>query len=388
MYVDLSTLPPSRRKVRRKKRFFRAVIVFSSLSLAILALYLVFWPLRDLIIQITKSPQNVLSYLKDMSSDLKSDNGRTNFLVLGIDRRPGDAYGGLTDTIIVASVDKVTHQAVLLSLPRDLWITIPGWGEVKTQQGKINSTYTLGNIYNYPGGGLQLIKNVIESRLNLPIHYALRIDFEGFRKAIDTVGGVTINVEHSFDDYEYPLPGKENADCPPTKIISPEGTPSAVISYDCRFEHLHFEKGTQQMNGETALKFARSRKGTNGEGSDFARAKRQQKVMEALKDKAMSTSTLTNPLKMAGLVGSFGGSVETDLPFALLPKVYNIVKDLKDDNIKTAVLGSDDNGLLFNPPEEDYGGAWVLVPKDPTWGQVRTYVKSLLVINPTGSKKE
>lgn len=375
MYLDLNLLPLKKKKSR--KRGLKLITTLIGFLIFIWVGYLVFWPMRDTLVQITKAPGNVFSYLREVKGELKSTDGRTNFLVLGLDRRDGYS-AGLTDTIIIASVDNLTDEVVMISVPRDLWVKIPAWDKVQAYYSKINSAYSLGEMYDYRGGGNQLVKFILESNLAIPIHYAVRVDFNGFKKAIDTVGGVTIKVETGFDDYNYPITGKEDTNCP-----SLEASPDAAPSYLCRFEHIHFKAGEQKMNGETALKFVRSREGTNGEGSDFARSQRQQKVIAAFKEKALSLNILLDPLKISSLAAEFGSSVETDVPLAAFPQLVKLVKDVEEGGIKTAVLGKatleEDRSLLYTPPQEDYGGAWVLVPRDSTWQEVRDYIKGLVV---------
>jgi len=189
---------------------------------------------------------------------------RLNMLLIGIG---GAGHPGsyLADTIIVASLKPSTKEVAFISIPRDLYVEIPDYG-----WRKINNAFAFGHGPDYPGGGEALLKEIVEDVTGLPIHYYARLDFEGFRKAIDDVGGIDIYVENSFTDYEYP-------------------------DYNYGYQTISFKKGWEHMSGERALQFVRSRHGTSGEGSDFARSKRQQKVLFAVKERIFSINTFINP---------------------------------------------------------------------------------------------
>src|SRR3990167_7312250 len=182
---------------------------------------------------------------------LKTTDGRTNILILGMDKRsPGNhnVSSILTDTIMVVSIDEKGEKPVVISVPRDLWVP-----ETKS---KINEVNTLSS------QNINLTKKAVETVIGMPIHYYVLVGFDAFKDSVDAVGGIDVIVDETFDDYIYPIEGMEDA--------IPEGL---------RYEYLHFDAGSQTMNGETALKYARSRHSTNlNEQGDFARARRQQKV--------------------------------------------------------------------------------------------------------------
>lgn len=326
---------------------------------------------------------------------LKPKDTRVNVLLLG---NAGGKHDGayLTDTIMVASFDPKDEQTYFISLPRDLWIN-----EYKA---KINALYEIGQ--DKHESGLQFGKDVIGGMLGLNINYSVRLDFRGFTKAVDEVGGVDVDVINAFDDYLYPIAGKEDDLCGYTEeerdftddqakelniepgkkkvLVSPDGvvaTDSAQEDkgfqyFTCRYEHIHFDKGINHMDGETALKFVRSRHGTGAEGSDFARSRRQQLVIEAFRSQALSLETLLNPVKIGNLIADFGQSFETDIPIDQMIKLYNATK--KSEGTHTYVLsnvGAD--ALLMNPPVSTYG-AWVLVPKDLTYKQIQDWVQGIL----------
>ena len=333
---------------------------------------------------------------------LKSTEGKVNVLLLGI---AGGTHEGptLTDTIMVASYNLKTDQVYLFSIPRDLWL--PSF------KSKANATYGIGLLQ---GDGLGLSKVVMGNILGLPVHYALRVDFNGFIQAIDVLGGIDVAVDRTFDDYNYPTEGKENDLCGYTEqeievlpdqakqmniepgkqkvFIAPDGsiaTNSAQEDmgakyFTCRYEHIHFDKGLIHMDGATALKFVRSRHGTNGEASDFARSKRQEKVLEAARNKALSLETLINPAKISQLLKTFGHSVDTDLSVKDIVEFYKLFRQVNkihtfvlDDSFKSG-LPNDRTSLLVNPPRSDYGGAYVLISQDDDFYFIQEYVKKIL----------
>jgi len=337
-----------------------------------------------------------------LGNPLHSSDGKVNILFLGI---AGGTHAGsnLTDTIMVASYNLKTNQLYLISIPRDLWLP-----DLRT---KANAVYEIGQSQN---NGLGLTKTIMGNIIGIPIHYGLRIDFRGFVQAVDTLGGIDIVVDKSFDDYNYPIEGKEDDLCgysekemdfseeeakklniDPGKrkvFVAPDGniaTDSASEDqgakyFTCRYEHIGFKEGATHMDGDSALKFVRSRHGTNGEGSDFARSHRQEKVLQALRNKVLSLETIFDPAKIADLIKTLGKSIETDISvkeglelFKLakkLDKTHNFVLD--DSTIKGLPGGR--TSLLTHPAATDYGGAYVLISQTDDFSIIQGYIKKLL----------
>ena len=302
---------------------------------------------------------------------------KINLLLLGIG---GGTHDGpdLTDTIIFASIDPNTKKVTLVSLPRDLWI--PDLGA------KVNSAYTFAS-EKKPGSGLMYTKALIGSILGQQIDYAIKIDFSGFVKAVDIMGGLDINVDNTFDDYAYPITGKEDANCGLTEdtiaSLSAEiasGSATELESFPCRYEHLHFDKGPTHMDGETALKYVRSRHALGKEGSDFARSKRQEKVISAFKEKLFSVGTFLNPVKIVELVKTLNTSIETDIKQSEYADFVNLAQKMKGAKISSAIIDTGDGdrlGLLTNPPiSPEYGNQWVLSPRvgNGDYSEIHTYV--------------
>lgn len=290
----------------------------------------------------------ILSFLKPRQPNLKNSQGRTNILLLGAGGAD-HAAPDLTDTLIFASLDLETGKTLILSIPRDIW--------VDSLKAKINTAYHWGE-EKKKGGGLILAKATVSEILDQPVHYAVLINFDGFVKAVDLVDGIDIEIERTFDDYQYPVPGMEDAE--------PE---------ELRYEHLHFDKGWQHMDGKKALKYVRSRYAEGEEGTDFARSKRQQKFILALKEKIFSLKTLFNPGKIKELVAIFGDSIDTDFLEKEYPEFLKLALKFDQAKIKTVILNE---GLLYNPPKNKYDGQWVLAPLAGNWQEVHEYVEQLI----------
>lgn len=304
---------------------------------------------------------------------------KVNVLLLGVG---GGTHEGpdLTDTIIFASIDPESKKVILVSLPRDLWIPEVG--------AKINSVYTFAE-EKEKGKGLATTKALVATMLGQQIDYAIKLDFAGFEKAVDMAGGLDIDVDNTFDDYEYPLKNKESDSCGLTdeKIASlsadiASGSASVVESFPCRYEHLHFDKGSQKMDGETALKYVRSRHALGREGSDFARSKRQEKVITAFKDKMFAADTLLNPVKVVGIANTLQGSFETDIKEAEYDDFVRLAQKMKGAKVASAIIDTGDSseerlGLLMNPPiSKTYGNQWVLSPRlgNGKYDEIQEYV--------------
>ncbi len=294
-----------------------------------------------------RQSQQAMDYTRGITQPpievLDTTAGRTNIALLGVGGA-GHEGGELTDSILIASINHETKIITLISIPRDIYLT--------TYRAKINSIYYYSNKAE-PGSGLTKLKEALGEVTGLKIHYSLLIDFSGFIKAIDAVGGITVTVDQTFDDYKYPIPGKEN--------VEPEAD---------RYEHLHFEAGTQKMDGVTALKYVRSRHALGDEGTDFARSARQQKVIRAFISSLISRSTVFNSERISTLKKALSDSIKTDINESAISSFTKLGLSLNFDEIKSVTIES----LLYNPRNlAPYAGQWVLIPQG-SWAKVSAYV--------------
>ncbi|MHB0857539.1 MAG: LCP family protein [Anaerolineae bacterium] len=256
-----------------------------------------------------------------------------SILLLGIDQREIETGPWRSDTMILVSIDPATNSAAMLSIPRDLWVTIPGYGE-----NRINVAHYLGDLRDYPGGGPALAKKTAWYALGVPVDRYIRVNFGGFERLVDAIGGVTVNVEKPIHDANYP--------------DNNYGTMLVEIP-----------AGIQQMDGQTALQYARSRHGS----SDYDRMDRQQAVILAARDKALSLDIpLTNIPKLLEIAGD---SVQTDLTVEEMFALADLLKKVDREGIRQGSIEDSMTTTVTTPT-----GAMVEVAD---WAKVRALVDTL-----------
>jgi LCP family protein required for cell wall assembly len=225
---------------------------------------------------------------------------RVNVLLLGIDKREGEVGPFRTDTMILATLDPKTKTGGMLSIPRDLYVPIPMPG---VGDNRINTANFFGDLNKYPGGGPALAKKTVEYNLGVPVHFYVLIDFNGFRKIVDTLGGIDVDVPTPIDDSQYPT---ENYG----------------------IKSIHIPAGHLHMDGELALEYARSRHTT----SDFDRSRRQMQIILAIRDKALKIDALS---KLPLLIMQFKDSIQTDLTPQDVIALAPIASQVRIDNIRS-----------------------------------------------------
>lgn len=253
-------------------------------------------------------------------------DGRVNILMLG---KGGAGHDGadLTDTLLIASIDPIQNEASLLSLPRDFWV------KTDSGQSKINAVYANAKYKVLNGkktsdindraekAGLEAIESEVEEVTGIPIHYYVMVDFAAFEQAINTVGGIDINVQKNGVVYE--------------RLYDTTVGKQYILDV---------KEGQQHFDGKRALFYARSRH-TSARG-DFDRAERQRMVILALKDKVMSAGTYGNPVKINQLVNEFGSHVRSNLSTGEVLRVYDIMKKIDSSKIGSVGLADPPNVLV------------------------------------------
>ncbi len=295
-----------------------------------------------------KKPENLIQRISNFvfkrEPSLEGErNDRINILLLGMGG-PGHNGPFLTDTIIIASIKPSTGQIAMISIPRDLGVEMPGYGLQK-----INHASAYGEAKQV-GSGAEASAKIIEDTFDIKIPYYARVDFAAFEEIIDAVGGIKIDVERSFMDKEFPAPNDE-------------------------YQALTFTKGAQTMDGERALQFARSRHGDNGEGSDFARAARQQKVLLSLKEKILSFQTLANPIRISKIINSLGNHITTNIELSQIIALLKIGRSADMSKIISLVFDENEDGYLTSGYTED--GNYILSPKNGNFKEINSAIKNI-----------
>lgn len=261
----------------------------------------------------------------DPSRFLKPGDGRFSIAILG-KGGAGHPGGGLTDSLQILSLDPLTNQATLASIPRDLYVAAQG------TRMKINSVYQAAE-QKKAGTGGAAIRETLEQVTGAEIHGFVLIDFEGVIDVVNALGGITVDVPEAITDLSYPAANQ--IDYAPFRI----------------------KAGVQTLNGETALKYARSRKTT----SDFDRSARQQLIIQAVRDKALSAGVITNPKKLNDLTTALGKHFQTDLATSLWLSVMKAYGETEQNTTSAVLDHSLELGLLTSTNDPTAG--YILTPK-------------------------
>lgn len=296
------------------------------------------------------SPVKALFYF----DSLKTFDKQVNILLLGIAGKNHDGPN-LSDSIVVANYNFRTNRLTMISIPRDIWSN--------TLFDKINSAYAYGEAKK-TNAGFILAKAEVGAIVGLPIHYAATIDFEQFKELIDFLGGVEVEVENSFVDEKFPITGRENDMC------------DGDSEFKCRYQTVKFTKGKTIMDGDTALKFVRSRNSEGREGNDFAREKRQQKVYKAIIDKLFSKALQLDLKYFQKIYPFLDGVLKRDITNQQLTIILRNI--FLKGNFRQQRIGLNDD-FFVNPDNPDsYDGLWVLLPKKNDFAQVHQYIDCVI----------
>src|SRR3989344_207608 len=279
------------------------------------------------------------SLIQDKKRFLRGEKeGRINILLLG---RAGERYPGrnLTDTVMVMSIDTQSRKIALLSLPRDLYAPVPD----TVFSTKLNSLYQYG-LSNQVG--IDPLRASVETITGQKIDYFFILDFDGFEKAIDALGGISVDVPRDFYDARYP--GKNYS-----------------------YETFEIKKGWHALDGATALKYVRERH--NDHEGDFGRAKRQQQVIQSIKDKAFSLGTFLNIFAVNDLFDALGESVKTDMSLDAMEGFLRLAKTLDTENITSIVIDAWQKESLLRVSHIQVGpiAALILVPRTGNRNEIR-----------------
>jgi len=335
--------PPKKYNI---KKIIASIIIIIIICLAVFSSSVIFSD-ENLIKNLSKF--NVIEQVgkligsRNKSLDGEADD-RINILLIGMGGK-GHEGGTLADTIILASFKPSTNQVAMLSIPRDLSVPVDGYDHVK-----INALHAYAE-KDEEGTGGEVMAEILSNLLETKINYFVTVDFSGFEKLIDEFDGIDIEVERDLIDPEYPIRGKEY-----------------VFPIENRYETLHIEQGLQHMDGELALKYSRSRHAIGIEGSDFARSRRQQKILAALKGKFFSVSTILNPKRISSLLTAYNDHIYTNLEVWEMIRLAQLGKDVDTSKIISQTLSNGPNEMLYST---FINSAYVLLPNDNNYSEIK-----------------
>jgi LCP family protein required for cell wall assembly len=295
--VETPATSPRRRPAPRRRMPVKVIIGYAVLILAVvgglIALYS-FTRLYTFLNNVTVQREDTTGQVIQGTS--VTGHGRVNIVLLGLDQRPNDNEGTRSDTMLILSVDQDSGTANILSVPRDLWVKIPGQGE-----NRINTAYYFGDLERPGKGGPPLVKQAILDNFGIKVDYFAEINFDGFRSVIDAIGGINLDVKKPLLDNEYP-------------------------TEDYGIKRIFIPAGLQHMSGQTALEYARSRHAD----SDLGRNQRQQEVLLAVREQGINLGLLTNNQLQTALQGA----VKTDLTPGDMLALGRLAVGMKKEAIK------------------------------------------------------
>lgn len=366
---DPPPAPRLRPLPRRRFPFGRAFLILLAGFLSVLVGSLAFLAFKGVAVSRTisvenRSGQSLFAQMRALAATLMTEkrsplrgeaDGRINILLLG---RAGEHYPGrdLTDTVMVMSLDTRAQKVALLSFPRDLFVPIPHTG-LST---KLNALYQYGEDN---GLGVAPVEECLGQIAGLPIHYFITVDFDGFEQAVNAIGGIGVDVTRDFYDPRYP--GKNYS-----------------------YELFEIKRGWQTLDGATALKYVRERH--NDPEGDFGRAKRQQQVIQAIKDKVFSARTYTNVFALNRLLDTLGGNVRTDMTVEEMGGFLELARTLDTRNVTSVVVDAWQPDSLLRVSHLQVGStaAFILVPRVGNWSEVTDLAQNLFHLDALHARRD
>ncbi|EKE19124.1 MAG: putative transcription regulator [uncultured bacterium] len=335
-----------------KKIFWLTLIVFAALITTYVLFFL--WKTYAVAKKMNTSfeqpmslTQNIKSMISQEADKYKlrgQENERINILLLGAagEKKPG---GNLTDTVMIMSINLKNHKVALLSLPRDLYTQIPESDSFT----KINSLYKIGITQKK---GPELIEKAVEKMTGIPMNYYVAVDFDAFQKIIDDLGGINIQVERDIYDARYPGPNYS-------------------------YETFSLKKGAHLLDGATALKYVRERH--DDPDGDFGRAKRQQQVIQSVKNKMFSMQTFFNVFALSNVLDTLGDNIKTNMSFNDIEQFVKLSRTLDTQNINNVVVDAWKADSLLKVSHVMIGNdrAFILVPRVGNYSEIKDLAQNI-----------
>ncbi|MBI2439644.1 MAG: LCP family protein [Candidatus Moranbacteria bacterium] len=394
--TEQSSLSPEK-GAPKKRRVWRVVLFFIVIFLLTGGVFA--WKTGVVLNKVSQGNANIFkSLVKSMPGVEKKlqgeDEGRINILLLGMRGEGVEGGGLLADTIMVLSIhpkenDQDATRASLISIPRDFYVTVPG----QNWQSKINAVYAEGEKRELHKGGIDDMRTAVSGITGLSIPYAITINFQGFKDLVNALGGVAVTLSEPFeealqfrephvcDSYVFTVPTR-----PPQYehkyYTRKDGTryiaKSYLLCYNSNLEcggDFKLPVGESMLDGDKALCYARARYTSN----DFERAKRQQQVIQSIKDKALSSGTLTNFETINGILDSLGDNVRTNFEAWEMKRLFDLYKKIgTESKLNQKVLDTTEEGLLYHPENSNPAAGYILLPQGDNYDRIQELFKNSL----------
>lgn len=312
---------------------------------------------------------NIFDLLGSGTTLKKDEYGRSNILVFGTSEDdPGHEGANLTDSIMIISLDQEAKNAVMTSVPRDLWVK---YGEACSSgyEGKINSVYDCGAEGGNEPAGAKKLMEIVGDSFGMDIQYYAHVNYTVVRDTVNAVGGVTVEIDS--DD--------------------PRGILDRNFDWKCNYRcnYVKWPNGPAHLDGEHALALARARNAAGGYGlggGNFDREQYQQKIIVALKDKAASAGTLANPVAVSGMLDALGDNVRTNFSAGEVKTLINLAGDMPTASIKRVSLVEPGKAVLTTG---NVSGQSVVRPVAGIYdfSEVREFIRKKLTIGTTSAEE-
>lgn len=384
---------------KKRNKWKKILLIFSAVFIIIGII--IFWKAGSVLNKVSTDGNlfgSLTHIIPGVEDKLKGEeNGVINVLLLGMRGENVPGGGTLADTIMVASINIKQNKVSFLSIPRDLYVDNQALGG----KSKINAVYAYGQ---QQGKGIEYMENIISEIVGTKISYSIVINFKGFSDLVNAVGGIEITLDKPFEEA---LQFNEERVCDSSTFTKPTG--KFEIKYHTRKDGSKYiaksyplctnpntecggdfklPAGKQVLSGEKTLCYVRSRKTS----SDFERAKRQQYVIQQIKDKALAMGTLTDFSKVNAMIDSLGNNVITDMQAWEMKRFYEKYQEMTKIGTTEMThynLENTEEGLLYSP--EDSGNAgYILLPRGDNYDRIKslfTEINKVTEENKTDIKK-
>ncbi|MDX9855279.1 MAG: LCP family protein [Parcubacteria group bacterium] len=368
-------------------------VIIGGLVLIFIIVGLIFWKAGSVLNKISSEGGLLSSIAKSIpgiADELKGeDEGRINILLLGMRGENVPGGGLLSDTIMVVSINPELKRVSMVSIPRDLYVNVPG---TESRQ-KINAVYFYGEEKERGKGGMGYMKQVVGDISGQPIHYAIAINFAGFEQLVDALGGIDIHLDQPFSE---PLQFHEAHVCDGNNggvFTVPTGEYQVkknergkiVAKYPLCYNkneecggNFTLPAGDVHLDGENALCYVRSRVTSN----DFDRARRQQQVIQEIRNKALSLGTLASIGTINDILDSLGNNARTDLEGWEIKRLLDLYGEITAEgsniDMRQKVLENTEEGLLYSPTDYPPEVGYILLPRGGNYDRIKEMFLQIL----------